>query len=83
MQQKDQKSKRVKKVQSKKSDTCNEFSHNNPPEKCVVLHLEGQILSSVSIKFSSQIKRRALIDTGSCAYALLKFFNYGNPLSKS
>ena len=37
---------------------------------CAVLPLEGENLSYVRLKFSSQIKRRALIDTGSCANAL-------------
>ena len=71
MQHKDQqKPKHVKKVQSKKPDTCNEFSHIDPPEMRAVLPLEGENLSCVRLKFSSQIKRRALIDTGSCANAL-------------
>ena len=69
-QHKDQKPKHVKKVQSKKPDTCNEFSHIDPPEMCAVLPLEGENLSYVRLKFSSQTKRRALIDTGSCANAL-------------
>ena len=64
------------KVQSKKPDTCNEFSHIDPPEMCAVLPLQGENLSYVRLKFSSQIKRRALIDTGSCAIALPEsFFN--------
>ena len=71
MQHKDQqKPKHVKKVQSKKPDTCNEFSHIDPPEMCAVLPLEGENLSYVRLKFSSQIKQRALFDTGSCANAL-------------
>ena len=37
---------------------------------CDVLPLEGENFSYVRLKFSSQIKRRALIDTGSCANAL-------------
>ena len=85
MQHKDQKPKHVKKVQSKKPDTCNEFSHIDPPEICAVLPLEGENLSSVRLKFSSQIKRRALIDTGSCANALpeslFNDINLTNPIS--
>ena len=69
-QHKDQKPKHVKKVQLKKPDTSNEISHIDPPEMCAVLPLEGENLSYVRLKFSSQIKRRALIDTGSCANAL-------------
>ena len=37
---------------------------------CAVLLLERKNLSYVRLKFSTQIKRRALIDTGSCANAL-------------
>ena len=37
---------------------------------CAVLPLEGENLSHVLSKLSSQIKRRAVIDTGSCANAL-------------
>ena len=37
---------------------------------CAVLPLEEENLSYVRLEFSSQIKRRALIDTGSCANAL-------------
>ena len=69
-QHKDQKPKHVKKVQSQKPDTCKELSHKDPPEMCAVLPLEGEDLSYVRLKFSNQIKRRALIDTGSCANAL-------------
>ena len=58
------------KVQSKKLDTCNEFSTLDPPEMCAVLSLEGENVSYVRLKFFIQIKRRALIDTGSCANAL-------------
>ena len=76
MQHEDQKPKHVKKVQSKKPDTCNEFSHIDPPEMCAVLPLRGENLSYVRLKFSSQIKRRALIDTGSCAKALPESFFY-------
>ena len=65
-----QKAKHVKKVQSENPDTCNEFSHIDPPEMCAVLLLEGENLSYDRLKFSSQIKGRALIDTGSCANAL-------------
>ena len=71
MQHKDQqKPKHVKKVQSKKPDTCNVFSHIDPPEMCAVLPLEGENLSYVRLKVSNQSKRRALIDTGACANAL-------------
>ena len=37
---------------------------------CAILPLEGENLSYVRLKFSSLPKRRALIDTGSCANAL-------------
>ena len=37
---------------------------------CAVLPLEAENLSYVRLRFSTQIKRRALIDTGSCANAL-------------
>ena len=37
---------------------------------CAILPLEGENLSYVRLKFSSLTKRRALIDTGSCANAL-------------
>ena len=37
---------------------------------CAVLRLEAENLSYVRLKLSNQIKRRALIDTGSCANAL-------------
>ena len=37
---------------------------------CAILPLEGKNLSYVRLKFSSQNKWRALIDTGSCADAL-------------
>ena len=69
-QHKNQKPRHVKKVQWQKPDTCNEFIHLDPPEMCAVLPLEGKNLSYVRLKFSSQIKRRPLIDTGSCAIAL-------------
>ena len=69
-QHKDQKPKHVKKVQSQKPDTCKKFSHIDEPEMCAVLRLEGENLSYVRLKFCSQIKRRALIDAGSCANAL-------------
>ena len=39
---------------------------------CAILPLEGENLSYVRLKFSSLTKRRALIDTGSCANALLQ-----------
>ena len=39
---------------------------------CAVLPLEIENLSYVRLKNSSQVKRRALIDTGSCANALLE-----------
>ena len=58
------------KVQSKKPDAGTEFSTLDPPEMCAVLSLEGENLSFVRLKFSNQIKRRASIDTGSCANAL-------------
>ena len=37
---------------------------------CAVLPIEGENLSYVRLNFSSQIKRRTLIDTGYCANAL-------------
>ena len=40
------------------------------PEMCAVLPLEGENISYVRLKFSNQIKRRALFDTGSFANAL-------------
>ena len=52
---------------------------------CALLPLEGEILSSVRLNFSSQIKRRALIDTGSCANdlteSLFNDINLTNPKS--
>ena len=52
---------------------------------CAVLPLEGQNLSYVRLKFSSQIRRRALINTGSCANALPESLfidlNLNNPKS--
>ena len=84
-QHEDQKPKHVKKVQSKNPDTCNEFSYIDPPEMCAVLQLEGENLSFVRLKFSSQIKGRALIDTSSCANAFLYYLfnelNLTNPNS--
>ena len=41
---------------------------------CAVLPLEGENLSYVHSKFSSQIKRRTLMDTGSSANALPESF---------
>ena len=66
-QHKLQKPYHVMKVQSKKPDTYSEFSQMDPPETCVVLSLEGENISYVQLKITSVIKRRALIDTGSCA----------------
>ena len=54
-------------VQLKKPNASNEFSLIDPTEMCAVLYLAGQNLSYVRLDFSNQIKRRALIDTGSCA----------------
>ena len=52
---------------------------------CAVLPLEGENLSYVRLKFPSQIERRALIDTGSCANDLPEFLfndiNLTNPKS--
>ena len=52
---------------------------------CAVLPLEGENLSYVRMKFSSRIKRRALIDTGSCANdlpeSLFNDINLTNPKS--
>ena len=68
-----------------KPDTCNEFSHIDPPEMCAELPSEGKNLSYVRLNFSNQIKRRALIDRGSCANALPEFLfndlNLTNPKS--
>ena len=50
-------------------DTCNEENYNESPEVCAVLPLEENLLY-VRLKFNSDLKRRALIDTGSCANAL-------------
>ena len=87
MQHKDQKPKHVKKVQSKKPDTCKVLSHIVLPDMCTVLSLEGENLSYVRLKISNQFKRRTLIDTGSCANALLeplfKDRNVSNPKSST
>ena len=37
---------------------------------CALLPLEAEDLSYVRLKFSDQIKRRAVIETGFCANAL-------------
>ena len=42
----------------------------DPTEKCALLPLEGENFSFVRLKFSSQIKRKTLIDTSSCANVL-------------
>ena len=42
----------------------------DPPEKCALLPLEGETFSYVHLKLSSQIKRKTLIDTSSCANVL-------------
>ena len=73
MQHKDRKPRHVKKVQSKKPDTCNDFSHIDPPEMCAVLPLEGENLSYVRLKFSNQIKGRYLTGTGSYANTLPQY----------
>ena len=39
---------------------------------CAFLPLESENLSCVRLKNSSQVKRRTLIDTGSCANALME-----------
>ena len=57
-------------MQSQQPETSNEFSHIDPPEMCAVLPLERENLSYYRLKFSSQIKGRALIDTSSCSIAL-------------
>ena len=36
---------------------------------CAILPIEGENSSYVRLKFHNQLKRRALIDTGSCANA--------------
>ena len=54
---------------------------------CAVLPLEGENLLYVRLKISCQIKRRALIDTGSCANALpeslFNDLNLTNPKSST
>ena len=62
--------KRIKNAQPNLPDTCNEDNCNESPEVCAVLPLEGESLLYVRLKFNSDMKRRALIDTGSCANAL-------------
>ena len=54
----------------KKPVPCIEFSTLDPPEKCAGLSLEGENHSYVRLIISYQIKRRRLLDTGSCANAL-------------
>ena len=39
---------------------------------CAVIPLEGDVLNYVRIVFDEKIRRRALIDTGSCANAIPK-----------
>ena len=65
MLHKDQKPKHVKKVLAQKPDTCNEVSQIDAPEMCPVLPVEGGNIFYVGLIFSNEIKRRALIDTGS------------------
>ena len=52
---------------------------------CAVLPLDGENLSYFSLKFCNQIKRKVLIDTGSCANALpeslFEDLNLTNPKS--
>ena len=64
----------IKNAQPNMPDTCNEDNCNESLEVCAVLSLEGENLFYVRLKFNSDIKRRALIDTGSCANALPRFF---------
>ena len=52
------------------TDICNEEIHNKSPEVCAVLPLEGEKVLHVRLKFNSDLERRALIGTGSCANAL-------------
>ena len=59
----------ARKVQSKKPDVMHLFV--DPSEKCAVLSL-GENLSRDGLKFLNQTKRRAPIDTGFCANALLE-----------
>ena len=55
-----------------KPDTCNNDlqSHEQLDALCAIFPSKGENLSYVRPKFSSITKRRALIDTGSCANAL-------------
>ena len=62
--------KHIKNAQPNMPVTCNVENCNESPEVCAVLPLEGENLLYVRLKFNSDIKRRALIDTGSCANAL-------------
>ena len=53
------------------NNTKPEICKNTETEDvCAILPLEGENLSYVRLKFSPQIRRRALIDTGSCANAM-------------
>ena len=73
-QLKNHKFKHVKKVQSKKPDTCHEFLHMDWPQMYAVLPLEREMSSHVRVKFSHQIERKTLSDTSSCANTLPKTF---------
>ena len=69
----------------RKPDTRKKISQIDPREMCAVLPLEGENLSYVRLNFSSEIKRKALMDTSSCGNALpeslLNDLNLTNPKS--
>ena len=65
--------KRIKNAQTNMPDTCKEENCNELPEVCAILLLEGENLLYVRLKFNSDIKRRALSDTGCCANALPQY----------
>ena len=73
-QLKNRKLKHVKKVQSKKPDTCHEFLHMYRPQMYAVLPLEREMSSHVRVKFSHQIEGETLSDTSSCANTLPETF---------
>ena len=54
------------------SDDLNNDSFEAENEFCAVILLEGEFLSYVNILFDNEIRRKALIDTGSCANAIPK-----------
>ena len=62
----------VKEVQSEKPDTYNDFSQIDTPKMCAVLFIVGKNFFYARPKLFEQMKRRVLIDTGSCGNALLE-----------